>query len=103
MVDDPVRSPIRVSLLRPMLLLGGERELVMASGMLTAILVFSLANMVCAILGFTFWAVALYVFGRMAKHDPVLMKVYIRHVNKRLYYPARPHVSAVDLEIKKHQ
>jgi hypothetical protein len=29
--------------------------------------------------------------------------VYIRHVNKKLYYPSRPHASAVDLEIKKHQ
>jgi hypothetical protein len=32
-----------------------------------------------------------------------MLKVYIRHVNKKLYYPARPHYTAVDPEIKKHQ
>jgi type IV secretion system protein VirB3 len=103
MTDHPVRSPIRRSLLRPLLVLGGERELVMASGMITAILVFSLANPIAAGIGIAFWGVALAVFGRMAKHDPQLTKIYVRHVNKKLYYPACPHFSAIDPEIKKHQ
>jgi type IV secretory pathway TrbD component len=101
-MDHPVRSPIRKSLLRPLLVLGGERELVMASGMLTAILVFSVANPVAAGIGIAFWVASLAVFGRMAKNDPQLLKVYIRHVNKKLYYPARPHFTALDPEIKKH-
>jgi type IV secretion system protein VirB3 len=84
-------------------MLGGERELVLASGMLTAILVFSVANLVAAVIGIVFWGVALTVFGQMAKNDPQLMKVYVRHVNKKLYYPARPHISALDPEIKKNQ
>jgi type IV secretory pathway TrbD component len=101
-MDHPVRSPIRKSLLRPLLVLGGERELVMASGMLTAILVFSVANPIAAGIGIAFWVGSLAVFGRMAKNDPQLLKVYIRHVNKKLYYPARPHFTANDPEIKKH-
>jgi type IV secretion system protein VirB3 len=102
-MDHPVRSPIRKSLLRPLLVLGGERELVMASGMLTAILVFSVANPVAAGIGIVFWVASLAAFARMAKADPQMLKVYIRHVNKKLYYPARPHYTAVDPEIKKHQ
>ena len=86
-----------------MLVLGGERELVMASGMLAAILIFSLANVIAGIIGFAFWAASLAVFGRMAKHDPQLMKIYVRHVNKKLFYPARPHFNTIDPEIKKHQ
>jgi uncharacterized C2H2 Zn-finger protein len=43
------------------------------------------------------------VFAQLAKQDPQMSKVYIRHVNKKIFYPARPHVSAADPEIKKHQ
>jgi type IV secretion system protein TrbD len=103
MADFPIRTPIRRSLLRPLLVLGGERELVFFSGMVTAILVLSVSNIVAAVMGITFWVVSLAVFSRMAKNDPQLSKTYIRHVNKKIFYPARPHHTAVDPEIKKHQ
>ncbi len=102
-MNDPARTPVRRSLLRPLLVLGGERELVFLSGMITAVLVFSLANPIAAGVGIAFWAAALAAFGRMARHDSQLTRVYIRHVNKKLYYPAHAHASAVDSEIKKHQ
>jgi hypothetical protein len=38
----------------------------------------------------------------MAKHDPQLSRVYIRHANKRIYYPASAHSSAPEPEMKKH-
>jgi len=101
--DHPVRNPIRRSLLRPLLVLGGERELVMASGMIAAILIFSVSNLVAGIIGVSFWLISVAIFGRMAKHDPQLSKVYIRHVNKKIFYPARAHFTAADPEIKKHQ
>jgi len=102
-MDEVARTTIRRSLLRPMLVLGGERELVFSSGMLAAILIFSLGNIYTGIAGVVFWGACLAVFQRMAKYDPQLTKVYIRHVNKKLFYPARPHWSAMDPEPKKHQ
>jgi type IV secretory pathway TrbD component len=99
----PSRAPVRQSLLRPMLILGGERELVFMSGMLAGILVFSLGQFSTAVLGVLFWGFALFVLQRMAKHDPQLSKVYIRHVNRKIYYPASPHWTAPERELKKNQ
>jgi type IV secretory pathway TrbD component len=99
----PHRTRVRQSLLRPLLVLGGERELVFASGMVAAILAFSLGDLVLAAVGVGFWLLALFVLQRMAKHDPQLSRVYIRHVNKKIFYPAAAHLSALEPEPKKHQ
>jgi type IV secretory pathway TrbD component len=90
-------------LLRPLLVLGGERELVFGSGMIATILAFSLGSLVLAAIGVAFWLLSLFVLQRMAKHDPQLSRVYLRHVNKRAFYPAAPHLSAAEPEPKKHQ
>ncbi len=99
----PSRTRVRQSLLRPMLMLGAERELVLASGMIAAMLAFALDNLVLAAIGVGFWLVALVVLQRMAKHDPQLSRVYVRHVNKKIYYPATAHVGASEPEPKRHQ
>ena len=99
----PVKTRVRQSLLRPLLILGGERELVFASGIVAAILVFSLGDLVLSAIGVAFWLISLVVFQRMAKHDPQLSRVYLRHVNKKIFYPARPHVGSPEPEPKKHQ
>jgi type IV secretion system protein VirB3 len=102
-MDGTRRSPVRQSLLRPQLVLGGERTLVLASGMLAAVLVFSLGSLTIGAIGVGFWLIALMVLQRMAKYDPDLSRVYVRHVNKRIYYPAHPHIGAADQEIKRNQ
>ncbi|MBD5657552.1 MAG: VirB3 family type IV secretion system protein [Candidatus Eremiobacteraeota bacterium] len=98
-----VRTRVRQSLLRPMLVLGGERELVFASGMVAAILALAFGDLVLAAIGITFWLIILVVLQRMAKHDPQLSRVYIRHLNKKVFYPAQAHASALEPELKKHQ
>ncbi|HTJ27569.1 MAG TPA: conjugal transfer protein TrbD [Candidatus Limnocylindria bacterium] len=94
---------MRQSLLRPLLMLGAERELVLASGMIAAMLAFAMGDLVLAAIGVGFWLAALVVLQRMAKHDPQLSRVYVRHVNKKIFYPAAAHVSASEPEAKKHQ
>ena len=86
-----------------MLVLGGERELVFFSGMLAAVLAFALGNLTLAAIGVAFWLLSLFVFQRMAKHDPQLSRVYIRHLNKKIFYPAHAHVTSREPELKKHQ
>jgi type IV secretion system protein VirB3 len=99
---EPVRTRVRQSLLRPLLILGSERELVYGSGMICAILVFSLGDLKLALIGVAFWFGSLIAFQRMSKHDPQMTRVYIRHLNKKIYYPALPHASAPDPIIKKN-
>jgi type IV secretory pathway TrbD component len=97
------RTRVRQSLLRPLLILGGERELVFASGMIAAILALAFGDLTLAAIGIAFWLAILIVLQRMAKHDPQLSRVYIRHVNKKTYYPALPHATSSEPEAKKHQ
>ncbi len=66
-------------------------------------LIFALGSLVLAAIGVAFWLVSLMVLQRMAKHDSQLSRTYIRHLNKKIYYPAQPHIVALEPEPKKHQ
>ena len=94
---------MRQSLLRHQLMLGGERELIFASGMLTLMLSFSSGASFMLVFPIGAWILCLGILQRMAKHDPQLSRVYVRHVNKKIYYPAFPHFTALEPESKKHQ
>lgn len=99
----PVRTTVRQSLLRPQLMLGAERELVFSSGIIAAIMIFSLGSLALAAVGAGVWVLSLAIFQRMAKADPQLTRVYIRHVNRKIYYPAAPHVTALEPLLKPQQ
>ena len=94
---------MRQSLLRPQLLLGCERELIFASGMLTMMVAFSMGPSLLLVFPIGVWIICLAVLQRMAKHDPQMSRVYVRHVNKKIYYPAAAHFTAKEPEPKKHQ
>jgi len=55
------------------------------------------------ILPIAFFVMCMAVLPRMAKHDPQLSKVYIRHINKKTYYPASSHFTASEPQPRKHQ
>jgi type IV secretion system protein VirB3 len=83
------RLPIYRSLSRPQLLLGAERELVLVLGMLAAILVFAAQTLVAVLAGSALWLAGVCLLRRMAKADPFMSRVYLRHIRYRAYYPAR--------------
>ena len=94
-MDAPRRLPIHLSLTRPLLLAGAERELVLLNGTLIAALIFGVgvhwASLGMAVLLAT---VGHWGLTRAAKHDPQLSRVYVRHVRYQEYYPARAEVQA---------
>ncbi|HZZ65953.1 MAG TPA: conjugal transfer protein TrbD [Candidatus Baltobacteraceae bacterium] len=96
-------TPVRQSLCRPMLLAGAERELVVATGMIAAILIFALGHLITTVAGIALWLVCFVVLQRMAKYDPHLSRVFIRHMNKRPYYPAAAGFNAPAPKVMKHQ
>lgn len=81
--------PIHRFGVRPNLFLGGDRELVMFSGLLSFALVFSAMDLFAAIFGIALWVVSLFLFRWMGKADPLMRFVYLRHTKYAKYYPAR--------------
>lgn len=93
-MDAPREMPFHQSANRPHLLLGGDRELVLVSGVLAAMLIFAVMTWWSMIAGLVLWLAAVAVLARMGKVDPLLRHVYIRHVRYRPFYPAKSRLSA---------
>lgn len=94
-MEAPRSISIRQSLHRPELVLGGEREPVMLCTLLSLItgvvgaVSFSWLVVLAAAL---FWFGAVWMFRRMGKADPMMTRVWRRHVGYRHHYPARSSV-----------
>lgn len=73
---------------RDTLFMGGDRELVMFSGLLSFTLIFAMQELVATLAGLGLWFCSLFMFRLMAKTDPKMRHVYLRHIRYRMYYPA---------------
>ncbi len=82
-------TPIHESGNRPHLVLGGDRELVLISMLVVVSLAFSLATVWGVGRAALLWVTAMWALQRMAKADPLLRQVYVRHIRYRPYYPAK--------------
>lgn len=80
--------PIHRALNRPDLLAGCERELLLVTGLIALTLVVVAFNWMAAITGVVIWVVCVGALRRMAKADPFMSKVYIRHIKYKAFYPA---------------
>ncbi|HEY0793474.1 MAG TPA: conjugal transfer protein TrbD [Chthoniobacterales bacterium] len=83
------RVPIHRSGIRPHLLLGGDRELVLVTGLMAFTLSVATMDPLAAAAGVALWFAALGCLRLMAKADPRLRHVYLRAMRYRHYYPAR--------------
>ena len=81
--------PIRRAGNRVNLFMGGDRERVMFSGLLAGALIFSAQEIRATVFGIALWFGALFVFRLMAKADPKMRHVYLRHRRFKAYYPPR--------------
>lgn len=81
--------PIRRVGARHNLFMGGDRELVMMAGVLAFALIFEAQELRATVVGLVLWFGALFACRRMAKADPQMRPVYMRHRRYRPYYPAR--------------
>lgn len=82
------RSRVHRALSRPNLLMGADRELVLLTGLAAVILIFVVLTWYAALLGIVIWLVAVTALRMMAKADPLMRQVYVRHVSYRPYYRA---------------
>lgn len=81
--------PIRRCGNRASLFMGGDRELVMFSGLLSAILVFAAQDWLAAITGVVLWVLSLKGLRLMAKSDPYMRAIYLRQRRYQAYYAPR--------------
>ena len=86
--DRPREIVIHPSVNRPNQILGGDRELVLLTLLISVSLAFSLALWGVG-LAVGFWIGAVAVLQRMGKADPMLRQVYLRHIRYRPFYPAK--------------
>jgi len=80
------RSRIHRALSRPNLLLGADRELVLLTGLAAAILIFVVLTWYAALFGIAIWVVVVAALRMMAKADPMMRRVYLRHIGYRPSY-----------------
>jgi type IV secretory pathway TrbD component len=81
--------PIRRAGNRHSLFMGGDRELVMFTGLLAGSLVFAAQAWKATVFGVLLWFTSLYLLRLMAKSDAYLRQVYMRHRRYKGYYAAR--------------
>jgi len=97
-MDGRRRIPIHQSLVRPILLGGAERSLVLITGVIAAGLVFGIGSWQAAVFGIIFALVAHMVLVNLAKQDCQFFDVYKRHITYQNFYPAQaPYTAAAPL------
>jgi len=79
---------VHSALNRPNLLLGAERELTLMLGLICTIMVFLALTWQTALLGLFLWTVLISLLRMMAKADPMMSKIYFRHLRYRPFYPS---------------
>ncbi|WFU06864.1 conjugal transfer protein TrbD (plasmid) [Rhizobium sp. CB3171] len=82
------RNRIHRALSRSNLLMGADRELVLITGLAAVILIFVVLTIYSALFGAAIWIVVLGLLRMMAKADPLMRRVYVRHISYKHSYKA---------------
>ena len=81
--------PIHRALNRPNLLMGGDRELVLVTILSTLFLIVLLASWYTVLIGIVVWFSSMWGLRWMAKSDPLMRAIYLRHIKYAQHYPAK--------------
>ena len=94
-MEEPEQTIMRTSLSRPQLLLGGDRELVILSGLASAMVAVSVMTFLSFVTAFVAFGAIVAVLAKIGKVDPMMKKVYARHLQYRGFYPAKSGVTSL--------
>ena len=81
--------PIHQSLHRHAHILGAERELVLTCALIALLVGVGGLTAVSVISAFVFWIASMFALRRMAKADPIMSRVWLRHIKQQEFYPAK--------------
>lgn len=96
----PRAIPLHQSLIRPLLLGGGERTLTLINGVISGALIFGIGSWQAAVFGLFFAVAVQWMLVKMAKTDTQLFDVFKRSIAYQKYYPAQAHFSAPPANVK---
>ena len=82
------RSRVHRALSRPNLLMGADRELVLLTALAAVILIFVVLTWYAATFGAANWLFTVAALRMMAKADPLMRRVYLRHISYKTAYRA---------------
>lgn len=82
--------PIHQSLHRHAHVLGAERELVMTAGLVALLVGIGGLTVLSGVSAVVFWLAAVFALRRMAKADPIMSRVWLRHIKQQDFYAAKP-------------
>jgi type IV secretory pathway TrbD component len=75
--------------------------MIMLSGLLSFTLIFSAHAIKAALLGIALWFFSLYALRLMAKKDPILRLVYMRHIAYQDFYSAKSKPEAINNRLQR--
>lgn len=81
--------PIYQSLHRPNMVLGAEREPAMIASLIAGLVGVGGLTLSSGLLAFAFWSICIFVLRLMAKADPLMSRIWRRHIHQQDYYSAR--------------
>lgn len=80
------RNRVHRALSRPNLLIGADRELVLMTGLAAVILIFVVLTAYSILFGIAVWIVVVGLLRMMAKSDPLMRQIYLRHICYQPHY-----------------
>jgi len=80
---------IHQSLHRHAHVMGAEREPVMTAALIALLVGVGGLTAISLITAALFWIVAVFALRRMAKADPMMSRIWLRHIKQQDYYPAK--------------
>lgn len=86
--------PIHTAAHRRILVLGGDRELVLLAALLCAMLGIAVLTWWSVLLALLLWVASVAGLAHLARRDPLFRLVYARHLPYREYYAAHPGIAS---------
>jgi len=81
-----LQIPFHNSLNKPKLVMGGDRELMMMTALISLTMIFVALSWQSLILGVVIWFIFSTLIRWMAKADPQMRKIYIRQLKYQKFY-----------------
>lgn len=81
--------PIHQSLHRHHHVMGAEREIALSISLIAMLVGIGGMTWLSGFVAILFYVVGIVVARRMAKADPIMSRVWMRHIKQQLYYPAK--------------